>query len=638
MKGQLQAADTSHPIRYGMVQLHGGDTTRADNTGHFTLTAPKGLHRIVLTATDYFDDYVKTTKVIYPAAVSGMTYTLMTMLRKAQSVSRNASQDAVLTMGGEQERDAFGEIHIPRQSVFSDDGSVYTGEVMASLTVIDPRNMTDIINTPSNLAFVDEEGAIQPLKSFGMFNLQLTDLAGKSLQVQGDIELMLDLDILGYNVQDLSDNLPKVWVLDTATGQWVKVADMKKDQRSSFRFKREASTLVVRGVRVPFSGEWVSYASAYDRHALCFSRIQLYETNKFELQIHNKNCPKLGLCANPYVIVWDGTNKTYHGYNHNFGVEYGYCVSHPCDVDFESGYHGYVFVEYEGQRTVAVNDDAGTGIKDQALKRRINYESVGDAISVHFSYRDQKSEKGPFYLMDAAGTYDSCRFVDDENNHFRFYVWENTKCIQTEVTKHCGGSNPNSYDWCTKDNDNRYIVIYIKIKTNSSRNVLFQAQSEVGNSHKGSQAKKGETYGERTGCAKDNEPVCLEVKPSGKVFVDSGKEVEFDETQLVVQTVKDQGRGTCSGYIINNLLAKTINESTEFVQSHKFKMNFTEGYMKSGISYKEGVYFLRGDKDEDLENVKERALASCKAGCIPGQCQQSDPTNDRGSALEFFCR
>ena len=648
VKGQLQAADTSGPIPNGIVQLHGGDSTWTEDTGHFTLTAPKGLHRIVLTASDSFGNYVKTTKVIYPAVVSGITYTLITMLRKVPSVSFNGSQEAVLTMGGEQEHDAFAEIHIPPKSVFSDNGSVYTGEVLASLTVIDPRKMTDVINTPSDLTSVDDEGEVQRLRTFGMFNLQLEDPAGKPLQAQGDIELMLDLELLGYNMQDLGDDLPKLWVLDAATGHWVKLSDMKKDQ-GSFRRKRQTSTLVVGNVNLAFSGEWINYDKV-DFGDVCFSSIYLYKTDAFSERISN---------AHPKVIVRvpNKTTKIYQGYTDNLGSRCGgYCVTHPCDVNSTSNYDGYVYVEYEEQQMLPVSVDAGSGaqgIKDEALKTRIGYKGMEKAISVDFSYIKQQSTNGPFYLWSKDGTSD-CMNADDTHNHFRFYVWEKANCQQTEYTKHAGGNvneipdanNVPCYAWYTKDyypdghTDKRHKVIYIKVKTNSLRNVLFQALSKVGNSLKGCPAKPGEKYGERTGCAKAGEPICLEVKPSGPVFAyaeDVAGLERYDATHLVVQAVKGHVKGMCSGYSLNKNLKESIDISEEFVHAHKFEMKFTEKYMVNKISYKEGVYFLAGDPGDSLEEVKKRALASCKAGCNPETCQRSD-TNEDYSALEFSCR
>ena len=640
MEGQLQAADISDRNPYGIVQLHGGDSTWTDDTGHFTLTAPNGLHRIVLTASDSSGYYVKTTKVIYPSVMSGITYTLITMFPKAPSVSYMASEKMVLTMGGK-ENDAFVGINIPPHSVFSEDGFLYTGEVRASLTVIDPRNMTDIINAPGSLTFVDEEGEVQPLKTFGMFNLQLADPADKPLQTQGDIEFILNLAVLGHNMQDIDDNLPKLSVLDTSTGQWVKIADMRKEQ-GSFRHKRQASTVVVGNTSVPISGTWIHYYQL-DLGDVCFSNIFLYETNQFL---------KKNAYAEPYILVRNGTKGPYQGYNTKHGSRFGgYCITHPCDVNSTTNYKGYVYVVYKGLRTIPVNESGVQGIK--SVMGRINYESLGNAVSVDFSYLKQQSKNGPFYQYTSNKDLHRCREADDKQNHFRFYALEKAICTQSNDAQpkalfpdaniddnNPKANNPNFYAWYTTDDDNRYAVIYIKIKTNSSRNVLFQAQSNVGNSIRGSNATEGDPYGESSGCAKDNEPICLEVKPSGKVFANPGNAVGFDETQLVVQTLKDQSRGTCSGYIIHEALAKTIRESTRLVQSHKFKMKFTTEYMESGISYKEGVYHLQGDSNDspqEVEKLRKRVLRSCEAGCRPGTCQKQEPSEDF-SALKFLCK
>jgi hypothetical protein len=111
----------------------------------------------------------------------------MKLLRKAEPVSFDATEDTFLTMGGGSDEGVFAGIMIPPGSVFTASGDVYTGDAVARLNVIDPRNLTDIENAPSDFIFVDEEGNEQMLDTYGMFNVQVADGSGNPLNVQGDI-------------------------------------------------------------------------------------------------------------------------------------------------------------------------------------------------------------------------------------------------------------------------------------------------------------------------------------------------------------------------------------------------------------------------------------------------------------------
>ena len=655
MKGQLQAADTSDPIPYGKVQFHDGDPVYADDKGRFTIIVSNGLERVVLTASDVFGDYVQTTKIIHPNVMSGVTKTLITMLRKAVGVSFNASEDTVLTMGSDKEDEVFAGMHIPPQSVFSDDGSVYTGDVKASLKVIDPRNMTDVITAPSDLTFVDEEGEVQPLKTFGMFNLELTDPSGNPLQTEGDVDLMLDPELLGYSAEDFGDNLPKLWVLDSSSGEWVKLADMQKEQGSS-RFKRQTgeSTVLVGNVNVSISGKWINY-DIKDTSEVCLSNLRLYATDAFTEEISG---------AEPYVLIQDG--NTYQGYYRNRGSDTGgYCIAHPCDVNSRTGYHGYVYIEYDGNQTFHVNENAGSdvqGIKDDYLKRQINYKDEGNAISVNFSYRNQQSTRGPFYLATNWWRASDCTAADASANHFRFYVEEaktqNSMCEPAEYTKVNierdesinDIDDPDSngdyywYAWYTKKLYPDYLiggkshtVVYIKVKTNSSSEIALQAESMVGNEISGSPGQ----VGYRIGCADDSKPVCLEVKPSGPVAGSLGSltdDSQYCDTQVVIKPMQGKGGERCSGYrILNTDLLDLIGVSTQSVDSRKFEVKLTKT-VEERHSHSMGLYWYKGNPTDTLADVRDKAKAICEEGVNPltGKATSDQLTIDN-CALEFIC-
>ena len=654
VKGQLQAADTSEPIPYGKVQFHNGETVYADNTGHFTIIVSNGLQHIVLTASDIYGNYVQTTKVVVPTVMSGITNTVIRMLRKAVRVSFKASDDTVLTMGGKQEDEVFAGIHIPPQSVFSDDGSVYTGEVYASVNVIDPRNMTDIINAPSDFTFVDDEGEVQPLRTYGMFNLELSDPAGNPLQTEGDVELMLDAGLLGYSEQDLGDNMPKLWVLDVSTGKWMKVANMKK-QKESRRLKRQTgrSFVIVGNVDVCVASEWFNYDD-FDTRERCFSKMHLYETNAFEEEIFD---------ADPYVIISEG--NTHQGYSGNLAPYHGYCVVHPCDLKSTIGNHGYVYIEHNGKRAFSVNNDAGLdaqGIKDEDLKKRINYKDMGNAISVNFSYHKQQPAKGPFYISSSnlffRGWFSAdCEAANASANHFRFYLGEESKpqnpvcdrkpynTVNDLDTIKYNVSNPDYYIYAfypkmlypVGASYYKHVIVYIKVMANSPKEVSLEAQSLVGTINNGS-VKPGDKYGERTGCAERGKPVCLEVKASGYVARQPNELVGYDETHVVIQTVRGESRGACSGYRISTHLAERYDFSKYIVPNYRFEMKLSQQF-ENQYSHLTGVYLYKaGTQSQSKEDAMKIARQSCEEGVNPNTGKPSGTgMTETNWALEFNC-
>jgi hypothetical protein len=253
LRGQLLAADTAQPVAYGQVQLHSGEETWADAQGRFVFTIPDSQQRVVISATDRRNKLVQTTKIVTVDPLDDEVTVVINMFRKSPSVSFSASEETVLGLGKDHGDEMFAGIHIPAQSIYAKDGSVYTGEVVASVNVIDPRSMTDIMNAPSDFSFVDAEGEVQRLKTFGMFNLQLADPSGNTLQAQGDIQLYLDMSLLnsGIGPDTKGEDLPAVWVLDPKSGRWVQIGDMADG--IAFPYK------LVGNISIVYPNTWYSY-------------------------------------------------------------------------------------------------------------------------------------------------------------------------------------------------------------------------------------------------------------------------------------------------------------------------------------------------------------------------------------------
>lgn len=111
----------------------------------------------------------------------------------------------------------MGELVLPPGAFHRADGSPYTGPVEARVTFVDPRDLGSADTALSDLRFVDSDGELAPLHTYGMFSMDLrTPGSAKQLHA-GPVAVRVAADQIRMagHVEAL-----KLWSLNPGTGLW----------------------------------------------------------------------------------------------------------------------------------------------------------------------------------------------------------------------------------------------------------------------------------------------------------------------------------------------------------------------------------------------------------------------------------
>ncbi|CAH1793336.1 unnamed protein product, partial [Owenia fusiformis] len=221
-----RAFDLSDPttaLSFGKVYLNGENVGSTAFDGSFSFVVPKDNLRVVLTLSEDWSTrgFINTTKVFYiPAGFTGTFYRDYPMMRVGNIEKLSSSIQNTLTLAKTGTQSPLAEVVIPPNVFFKENGDQYTGEVKAGVRFIDPRNTTNYENIVGDLTYVDENGQVGGLQTFGMFNLDFKDTEGGQLGVQGIVEMAINAEFLGVSDPAMMTTDVKLWSLNSNTGRW----------------------------------------------------------------------------------------------------------------------------------------------------------------------------------------------------------------------------------------------------------------------------------------------------------------------------------------------------------------------------------------------------------------------------------
>ena len=191
------------------------DRTNVD--GMFSFSIPKDTKRVVVTFKDQIFNKFQEEDKIFVLSKGQQARYKVTLKEKPQPVIFDASKPANFTLG--RDSDSFADLELPENSLLTEDGSVFRGNAKASVSVTDPRNLSDILTAPGDFTTVNEDGREELLETFGMVKLNLEDASGKPLVVSKPMKVYLDPEKLNLTVSD-GDASVKLYWLDWKTGRW----------------------------------------------------------------------------------------------------------------------------------------------------------------------------------------------------------------------------------------------------------------------------------------------------------------------------------------------------------------------------------------------------------------------------------
>lgn len=190
---------------------------KTDVNGTFSFPIPKDTKRVVVTFKDQIFNKFQEEDKIFVLSKGQQARYKVTLKEKPQPVIFDASKPANFTLG--RDSDSFADLELPENSLLTEDGSVFRGNAKASVSVTDPRNLSDILTAPGDFTTVNEDGREELLETFGMVKLNLEDASGKPLVVSKPMKVYLDPEKLNLTVSDGDASIKLYW-LDRKTGRW----------------------------------------------------------------------------------------------------------------------------------------------------------------------------------------------------------------------------------------------------------------------------------------------------------------------------------------------------------------------------------------------------------------------------------
>lgn len=254
VEGTAVGQDDS-PAKSVDLFFDGQRVAKTNANGKFSFTAPKTTKRAIVTFKDQiFKKFEEEDKIFF--LNEGETATYRVKLReKPKPITFNASEPLDLPLGGES--DSFADLEIEENSLLTEDGSVFSGNAKASVSVTDPRNQSDILSAPGDFSTMNEDGEEEILETYGMMKLNLEDDNGKALVMSKPMKVYLDPEKLNLTLSDGNVSIKLYW-LDKKTGRWREVGDFALEDGSKRRRKRSKHKhrVFLTGTVTPAIAKW----------------------------------------------------------------------------------------------------------------------------------------------------------------------------------------------------------------------------------------------------------------------------------------------------------------------------------------------------------------------------------------------
>ena len=235
---------TEKPLPYCQLTFE-GKTYNADRSGFFNFEVPKGKERLsVVFKDDYDNEYADLTKV-FRIREGQRLFSKIVLRPKPVAKPFNSSEPFKVLLGDSPVHSAFAEIEIPEGSLLKDDGTTYSGQANLRLSVMDPRNLSDIQTAPADFSTIDEDGEEQLLVSYGMFDIDFEDESGNPLFTSKPIKMYIDPEKMNISVDSNGNTTAKLWWLDPKSGRWVKAGDLWTGNKNSSRSKRSPTRFLL---------------------------------------------------------------------------------------------------------------------------------------------------------------------------------------------------------------------------------------------------------------------------------------------------------------------------------------------------------------------------------------------------------
>ncbi|KAM6943584.1 cartilage intermediate layer protein 1 [Xenentodon cancila] len=626
--GRAIAGDNGEPMRFGHIFMNGVRISRTGYKGTFSIQVPPDTERLVLTFVDNMQKFVNTTKVLQFKAKGGSVYHEIRLLRKKAPLTISSLETNTLELGEVEGQEAMVQIQIPPHSFYKENGEVFTGKVNASVTFLDPRDLSTAAAAQSDLNFIGDEGDTLPLRTYGMFSVDFRGEENNEPLNAGQVKVFLD----SAQVQ-MSEhiNTMKLWSLNPETGLWEEEGSLQLENKK--RGKREERTFLIGNMEIR---ERRLFNLDVPENRRCYVKVRTFRSERFMpseqvggvvVSLINME-PTPGYSSNPRA--WGRFDSVITGPN-------GACLPAFCDEQKPNAYSAYVMANLGGEELEAVPsapkfNPSLIGVPQPYLQklnyRRSDHEDPRvkkTAFSINVakpSPNTAEEANGPVYAFE---NLKQCEEAPFSAAHFRFSRVEGDRYDYNTVA--FNEDDPMSWtedylSWWPKPME--YRACYIKIKTRSPHEINVRSRNMGGTHPK----TIGQLYGLRdTRSIRDMDQsnvsaVCLEFKCSGMLY---------DQDRVDRTLVKVIPQGSCKRdhvnvmlqeYLVNHLPLAVNNDTNEFTMLAPL----------DPLGHNYGIYTVT---DQDPRTAKEIALGRCFDGTSDGTSRVMK-TNE-GVALTFTC-
>ncbi|XP_034072081.1 cartilage intermediate layer protein 1 isoform X1 [Gymnodraco acuticeps] len=633
VRGRVVTADNDEPLRFGHIYIGKERLGTTGFQGGFTLHINPDTERLVVNFVDPSQNFLDTPKVFLLDKKGGSIYHNVKVMRKKTPIDINAGETNYISLGEIEGEDPIGQLVIPPNSFHKENGELYEGTVKASVTFIDPRNITTAAAAPGDLNFVDDEGDMLPLRTYGMFSVDFRDETNKEVLGTGAVQVLLDTQHV-----KMEEHIPKMklWSLNTDTGVWEEESDFSYTTTSAGghgRSKREDRTFLIGNMEIR---ERRLFNLDVPENRRCYVKVRAYMSDKFlsseqlegvVITLINLE-PKPGFSSNPRA--WGRFDSVITGTN-------GACLPAFCDAQRPDAYTAYVTAMMGGEELEAAPSSPKMNPNiigvSQPYLHKIDYQRSDHedpalkktAFKINLAKPNQNNfdeTNGPIYpYVNLIG----CENAPFDANHFRFFRVEKDKYEYNVVPFEENDLTTWTGDYLSWwPNPQEFRACFIKVKIHGQKEVMVRSKNS-GGTHR---ETKGKLYGirdirsTRDMREANTSAACVEFKCSGMLF-------DQDEVDRSIITLLPQGNcrrtgtnGLLQEYLIKHPPVAHNNESHGFTMLAPF----------DPLGHNYGIYTVT---DQNPRVAKEIAIGRCFDGTSDGFSREMK--SDSGVALTFSC-
>ncbi|XP_068176409.1 cartilage intermediate layer protein 1 [Antennarius striatus] len=633
VRGRVVSADSNEPLRFGHIYIGKERVGTTGYQGSFSLEITHDTQRLVINFVDPTEKFIDTPKVFVFDKKGGSIYHDVKVMRKQIPIDINAAEANSINLGEIHGEDPIGQLVIPPNSFHKDNGEIYEGTVKASVTFIDPRNITTAAATPGDLNFVDDEGDMLPLRTYGMFSVDFRDETNKEVLGAGAVQVLLDTQHV-----KMQEHIPKMklWSLNPDTGIWEEESDFSYTTETTGghgRSKREERTFLIGNMEIR---ERRLFNLDVPENRRCYVKVRAYMSDKFlpseqlegvVITLINLE-PKPGYSSNPRA--WGRFDSVITGAN-------GACLPAFCDALRPDAYTAYVTAMMGGEELEAAPSSPKMnpniiGVSQPYLDKLDYQRSDHDdpalkktAFRINLAKPNQNNfdeTNGPIYpYRNLLG----CENAPVDANHFRFFRVEKDKYEynvvpfeETDLTTWTG----DYLSWWP--NPQEFRACYIKVKIHGQKEVMVRSKN-LGGTHR---ETKGNLYGirdirsTRDMREANTSAACVEFKCSGMLF---------DQAQVDRSLISIMPQGNCRRISTNSLLQEYLIKHPPVAQNNE-SYAFTMLAPVDPLGHNYGIYTVT---DQNPKVAKEIAIGRCFDGTSDGFSREMK--TDYGVALTFNC-